>query len=514
MWSFYGRGAALRIVDRKPGTGRSDGMWFVRCRTRGGFAVGLPIICAMLGAACGDGSESAGPAPRGRIRVVVSMSGVDAPVAYSVLVAGHVVSGTRSSGAVVSGLAPGNYILTLSVLRNCRVDGDNPRAVTVLQGQTTELTFAITCVAATGALRVKAVTTGVDLDPDGYQLRIDGYTVDGSPYTRDWATGANETQILSGIAIGEAHVTLRGVSVNCDLGGEARRTAVVPPADTATVAFTLACAPDTAQVAFVVGTAPGTRYLSVGTATGSRVRRLTADDVSAEDPAWSPDGTKVAFTTDRDGNREIYVIGADGSNQVRLTNDAAADYEPAWSRDGTRIAFVSERTGRPQIFSMNADGSNLVRLTTTESRDLDPAWSPDGRVAFSSNREGHPNIYVMNADGSGQARLTTYGGTQPAWSPDGSVIAYTETLCEAFSCYPSIFTWSSSTPEIALHVGAGERPSWSPDGRKIAFGGLHCNFPFDYDDTPTCEPDVVRIVRLDRAEVIPMARGAHPAWRP
>jgi hypothetical protein len=116
------------------------------------------------------------------------MAGVDVPVAYSVLVAGQVVSGTRASGAAVSGLAPGNYILTLSVLRNCRVDGDNTRAVTVLEGQTAELTFAITCVAATGALRVKAVTTGVDLDPDGYQLSIDGYTVDGSPYTRDWAT--------------------------------------------------------------------------------------------------------------------------------------------------------------------------------------------------------------------------------------------------------------------------------------------------------------------------------------
>jgi hypothetical protein len=479
----------------------------------------VPVVCTVLGMACGgDGSEPAAPRSSGQILVSASITGVDLPVTYSVRVADRTVSALRSSGALVTPLAPGNYSVRLSVPANCRIDGDNPRAVTVRSGQTAKLVFSVTCLASTGALRVTTVTTGADLDPDGYQLRIDGQTVDGTRYVKDWATRPNEMQILSAISIGETHVALRGLAVNCDPAGEMQRSVAVTPTDTVSVAFGITCAPDTAQIAYVVGMAPGILHVYVGTATGTRVRRLTADDASDEDPAWSPDGKKLAITTDRDGNREIYVVDADGSNAVRLTNDPDADYEPAWSRDGTRIAFVSERTGTPQIFSMNADGSNPMRLTTTSTRETDPAWSPDGRIAFSSERDGKPTIYVMNGDGSGPPRLTIVGGRQPAWSPDGTMLAYSGPYCAFNYCYPAIFIWSSSVPGAPLDLQPGERPSWSPDGRKLAYGGLECDFSYDYDynitGTISCEPAAVRIGRLDQREVTGLARGSHPAWRP
>lgn len=137
-------------------------------------------------------------------------------------------------------------------------------------------------------------------------------------------------------------------------------------------------------------------------------------------PAWSPDNRQIAFTSNRDGNRAIYVMQADGSTQTRLTVDAADAWEPAWSPDGTRIAFTSNRDGNPEIYVMQADGTNPVRLTAHAAADTNPTWSPDSRqIAFTAERDGNPEIYVMQADGAGQTRLTSNSAndTRPAWAP-------------------------------------------------------------------------------------------------
>src|SRR6266446_9044235 len=111
---------------------------------------------------------------------------------------------------------------------------------------------------------------------------------------------------------------------------------------------------------------------------------------------------KIAFGSTRDsGNHEIYVMNADGSNQTRITNNSAYDDQPRWSPDGTKIAFMTNRNANFEIYSMNADGNGLTRLTNNPAADGFPAWSPDGsKIAFVSGDLRNPmtfEIYVMNS---------------------------------------------------------------------------------------------------------------------
>jgi Tol biopolymer transport system component len=132
----------------------------------------------------------------------------------------------------------------------------------------------------------------------------------------------------------------------------------------------------------------------------------SGDGVSFDAPAWSPDGSSIAFHSLRDGNYDIYVMDADGSNEIRLTTDGSADLNPVWSPDGLRIAFVSTRDADYELYVMNADGSDQQRLTESGGRDEHPTWSPDGsRIAFSSDRDGRRELFVMDADGTNLERL-------------------------------------------------------------------------------------------------------------
>ena len=101
-------------------------------------------------------------------------------------------------------------------------------------------------------------------------------------------------------------------------------------------------------------------------------------DVSEEYPAWSPDGTQIAFNSDRDGDQEIYVMAQDGTNQTRITDDPGRDYYSAWSPDGERISFTSNRGGDPQIYVMAADGSDEKAITSGSPDTWSSAasWKP------------------------------------------------------------------------------------------------------------------------------------------
>lgn len=141
-----------------------------------------------------------------------------------------------------------------------------------------------------------------------------------------------------------------------------------------------------------------------------------------ESPCWSPDGKRIAFTSTRHGNQELYVASRDGKDVIRLTSDPALDAHPSWSPDGERIAFATNRWGDLELATIKPDGTDLTRLTESPGLDDYPAWSPDGRrLAFTTNRDRNLEIYVLEV-ASGRienASQSTAIDNFPAWTADG-----------------------------------------------------------------------------------------------
>ncbi len=149
-------------------------------------------------------------------------------------------------------------------------------------------------------------------------------------------------------------------------------------------------------------------------------------------PAWSPDGRRLALSSSRTRDHEIYVCNPDGSNLRRLTFSQGVDISPAWNpRTGEQIAFVSDRGGSPQIYLMDADGSNVERLTSGEGYAVSPAWSPNGQIiAFAWQHDDAPlDIYVMDVATRQTVQLTRDAGRneQPSWALDGRHLVFQST---------------------------------------------------------------------------------------
>jgi TolB protein len=199
-----------------------------------------------------------------------------------------------------------------------------------------------------------------------------------------------------------------------------------------------------------------------------RLPNTIADSPITRDgsPAWSPDGSRIVFYSERDGNGEIYTMNADGSAVRRLTHHPADEGYPSWSPDGRTILFDSDRDGGFDIYAMDADGSNVRRLTTHPARDVAASWSPDGlEIAFMSDRDGGFDVYVMNADGSEQTRLTSTGASWfPMYSPDGARLA--------LHVGRDVHVMDANGGELrrlTTDPANGMYPSWSPDATRIAF---------------------------------------------
>jgi len=215
----------------------------------------------------------------------------------------------------------------------------------------------------------------------------------------------------------------------------------------------------------------GNEEIYIMNADGTNQTRLTNSSASDHAPQWSPNGEKIAFPSNRDGNFEVYVMNADGTNQQRLTNNPADDRGGSWSPDGNKIAFQSTRDGNWEVHAMNADGTNQQNLSNNPAEDSNPDWSPDGsKIVFESLRDGNYEIYLMNADGTNPQRLTNNAAEDhyPAWSPDGSKIAFQSTRDGNFEVYVMN---ADGTNEVRITNNSAhdEWARWSPDGSKIVF---------------------------------------------
>ncbi len=211
---------------------------------------------------------------------------------------------------------------------------------------------------------------------------------------------------------------------------------------------------------------------------GSQVTRLTDSSAIDADPDWSPDRTKIAFTSSRTGTGDVYVMNSDGTGITRLTTSSGIDTLGSWSPDGKKIAFTSTRDGNAEIYVMNADGTDQTRLTNNPRIDADPDWSPDGtKIAFSSTRDGNSEIYVMNANGTNPTRLTNNPAidTLGSWSPDGGKIVFTSGRTGNGDIYTMNANGTGVTRLTTSNAIDGA-PDWSADGTQIVFASTRDGF--------------------------------------
>jgi len=203
--------------------------------------------------------------------------------------------------------------------------------------------------------------------------------------------------------------------------------------------------------------------------------RLTNNNAWDAGAAWSPDGKRIAFCSNRDGKSEIYVMNADGSDVKRVTDNLSDDFGPQWSPDGKKLLFDSERDGNKEIYVMDADGGNQTRLTRNNETDSATSWSPDGsQIAFASNRDNgsyNYDIYVMNADGSNVRKIVNDPeyDAEPKWSPDGRKLLFVTGRNGNFDVYETNIDGTEQQNLTADYNKNDGAAAWSRDGKSIVF---------------------------------------------
>ena len=235
--------------------------------------------------------------------------------------------------------------------------------------------------------------------------------------------------------------------------------------------------------------------------------------------AQAPETPKIAFTSSREGNRDIYLMNPDGTQQVKITNHRAIDGMPVWSPTGEQILFASDRNKQKlhwDIYLMDADGGNVRAVFAKSADRSQPMWSPDGKQIAYLRREPSGNfIYIATIDGKHEEKVAI--GSCPTWSPDGTEIAFVSGQPD--QSHISILSLDTRKQKVIFPPKA--RPSWisgrvvwSPKGDKLAFSWLHRVPLADFADTQT-----IYIINRDGTGLVQLVDEAGPqaadaVWSP